>query len=134
MHIVNTIDEMHGGYNVDALINPSNNSDEQQGGSNSILRESSIPDLTLPLKESKIPTVGNEVPLSDLFIPFGLYYQNDRAEYTFYKPQKAGTIDDKLFDYLLDAVSKNRSKPTRKNIQEPLQSGNLKKNKTHKHI
>lgn len=107
MHIVNTIDEMHGGYNIDALINPSNNSDEQQGGSNSILRESSI-------------------PLSDLFIPFGLYYQNDRAEYTFYKPQKAGTVDDKLFDYLLDAVSKNRSKPTRKNIQE-LQSGNLKK-------
>jgi hypothetical protein len=88
MHIVNTIDEMHGGYNIDALINPSNNSDEQQGGSNSIL--------------------------SDLFIPFGLYYQNDRAEYTFYKPQKAGTVDDKLFDYLLDAVSKNRSKPTRK--------------------
>lgn len=100
MHIVNAIDEMHGGYNVDALINPSNNSDEQQGGSNSILRESSIPDWTLPL--------------SDLFIPFGLYYQNDRAEYTFYKPQKAGTVDNKLFDYLLDAVSKNRSKPTRK--------------------
>jgi hypothetical protein len=107
MHIVNAIDEMHGGYNVDALINPSNNSDEQQGGSNSILRES--------------------LPLSDLFIPFGLYYQNDRAEYTFYKPQKAGTIDDKLFDYLLDAVSKNRSKPTRKEHPPT-------KNKTHKHI
>jgi hypothetical protein len=137
MHIVNAIDEIHGGYNVDALINPSNNSDEQQGGSNSILRESSyseatalppMPDWALPLRESSIPDW--TLPLSDLFIPFGLYYQNDRAEYTFYKPQKAGTVDDKLFDYLLDAVSKNRSKPTRKNIQ----SENLKKNKTHKHI
>ena len=87
MHIVNAIDEIHGGYNIDNLINTAV-SDEQHGGSNSIL--------------------------SDLFIPFGLYYQNDRAEYTFYKPQKAGTVDDKLFDYLLDAVSKNRSKPTRK--------------------
>ncbi len=88
MHIVNTIDEMHGGYSIDALLN--NNNESQSGGSY------------------------NDV-LGDLFIPFGLYYHNDRAENTFYTAhQKAGTIDNKLFDELLDAVSKTKSKPTRK--------------------
>ncbi len=95
--LVKAIDEMHGGYSLDALTNKTD--DSYSGGSSK----------------------GNTVSLSDfadLFIPFGLYYQNDRAEYTFYKPQKAGTIDNKLYDYLLDAVSKNRSKPTRKHTGE----------------
>jgi hypothetical protein len=89
MHIVNTIDEMHGGYSLDALLN-NESSQEQSGGSY------------------------NDV-LGDLFIPFGLYYHNDRAENIFFTAhQKAGTIDNKLFDELLDAVSKTKSKPTRK--------------------
>lgn len=89
MHIVNAIDEMHGGYSLDALLN-NNSSQEQSGGSN------------------------NDV-LGDLFIPFGLYFHNERVENTFFTAhQKAGTIDNKLFDELLDAVSKTKSKPTRK--------------------
>lgn len=89
--LVKAIDEMHGGYSVELLTN---------GGT----------------KEDDDTTTGGSASsvLSDLYIPYGLYYQNDRAEFTFHKPQKAGTIDNKLFDYLLDAVSKNRSKPTRK--------------------
>lgn len=100
MHIVNTIDEMHGGYSLDALLN--SNNDSQSGGSN------------------------NDV-LNDLFIPFGLYFHNERAENTFYTAhQKAGTIDNNLFDELLDAVSKTKSKPTRKEHAPA-------KNRTRKH-
>ncbi len=107
--LVKAIDEMHGGYSLDALTNKTD--DSYSGGSSK--------GNTVSLSRSA--QSGNTVSLSDfadLFIPFGLYYQNDRAEYTFYKPQKAGTIDNKLYDYLLDAVSKNRSKPTRKHTGE----------------
>lgn len=98
MHISKAIDEMYGGYSVNILTAKSND-DIQEGGS--------------ALEE-------------DLFIPFGLYYQNDRAEYSFYKPQKAGTVDNARFDYLLDAVSKggksgaSGSKPTRKMDNNPV--------------
>jgi hypothetical protein len=96
MHIVNTIDEMHGGYSLDALISQGGGSNDVLGGSNDVLGGS------------------NDV-LSGLFIPFGLYFHNERAENTFFTAhQKAGTIDNKLFDELLDAVSKTKSKPTRK--------------------
>lgn len=91
MHIVNTIDEMHGGYSLDALLS----SREQSGGSYNSASKNDV--------------------LSDLFIPFGLYFYNERAENQFYTAhQKAGTIDNKLYDELLDAVSKTKSKPTRK--------------------
>jgi hypothetical protein len=103
--IVKSIEEMHGGYSIDVLTNPLAGG-EQQGGSNSVL--------------------------SDLFIPFGLYYQNDRAEYTFYKPQKAGTIDNKLFDYLLDAVSKGGKSTSGKATRRPGNSAEPT-NKTRKH-
>lgn len=93
MHISKAIDEMYGGYSVNILTAKSND-DIQEGGS--------------ALEE-------------DLFIPFGLYYQNDRAEYSFYKPQKAGTVDNALFDYLLNAVSKGgAAKPTRKMDNKPV--------------
>jgi hypothetical protein len=97
MHISKAIDEMTGGYSVNILTAKSND-DIQEGGS--------------ALNED------------DLYIPFGLYYQNDRAEYFFYKPQKAGTVDNALFDYLFNAVSKGGStfggKPTRKMDIKPV--------------
>lgn len=93
MHISKAIDEMCGGYSVNILTAKSND-DIQEGGS--------------ALNE-------------DLFIPFGLYYQNDRAEYSYYKPQKAGTIDNAIFDYLFNAVSKGgAAKPTRKMDIKPV--------------
>ena len=91
MNIANAIDEMYGGYSLDVLTG---SNDSQSGGSID--------------------------SLSDLYIPLGLYYENDRAEYSFYKPQKAGTVDNELFDYLLNAVSKSRSKPTRKEVAKPV--------------
>ncbi len=96
MHIVNAIDATYGGYSLDILTGKKED-DLISGGSGA-----------------------SSDALSDLFIPFGLYYQNDRAEFTFYKPQKAGTVDDKLFDYLINAVSNNRSKPTRREVLKPM--------------
>jgi hypothetical protein len=100
MHISKAIDEMTGGYSVNILTAKSND-DIQEGGS--------------ALNED------------DLYIPFGLYYQNDRAEYSFYKPQKAGTVDTALFEYLFNAVSKGGKsgstyggKPTRKMDIKPV--------------
>ncbi len=91
MNIANAIDEMYGGYSLNVLTG---SNDGQSGGSMD--------------------------SLSDLYIPLGLYYENDRAEYSFYKPQKAGTVDNDLFEYLLNAVSKSRSKPTRKEVAKPV--------------
>jgi hypothetical protein len=103
MHIVNTIDEMHGGYSLDALISQGGGSNNALSGSNDVLGGS-----------NNVLGGSNDV-LSGLFIPFGLYFHNERAENTFFTAhQKAGTIDNKLFDELLDAVSKTKSKPTRK--------------------
>lgn len=94
MHIVNAIDEMYGGYSLDMLTGENKNETISGGG----------------LSDS----------LSELYIPLGLYYQNERADFTFYKPQKAGTIDEQLFEYLFNAVSKTKSKPTRKELSKPI--------------
>ena len=93
MHIVKAIDEMYGGYSLDILTGQKENDSMSGGG----------------LSDS----------LSDLYIPLGLYYQNERAEFTFYKPQKASIVDEKLFEYLFNAVSKTKSKPTRKQTAQP---------------
>lgn len=115
MHISKAIDEMSGGYSVNVLTAKY---DIQEGGD--IQKGSNIQEGMLD---------------EDLYIPFGLYYQNDRAEYTFYKPQNAGTVDNALFDYLLDAVSKNTNNSTRKNIgKSEATSGKNGGKKTHKNI
>ncbi len=52
----------------------------------------------------------------DLLIPLGTYYDT-RVVHDFYNTVKSSVIEDDLFDKLFGLVSKNKSKPTRKNVE-----------------
>lgn len=52
----------------------------------------------------------------DLIIPLGTYYDT-RVVHDFYNTVKSSVIEDDLFDKLFGLVTKNKSKPTRKNVE-----------------
>ena len=86
---------MIGGYDVEKLLEPDSNDGQHGGG-----------------------YAEQSGPFNEMLIPLGLYCQKTPMTDFYEKKTKYNVIDDSLFDTLFNSVSKNKNRPTRKNVNE----------------